>query len=393
MSRYVDLCTILAFLFSVCLVVSLPAIPNAESTSINIGSYTTYVGSNVTVPIEITNATDVAGGSAKISFDPSIVNVQELLPGDFGATVANINNTIGFVSIATSSTTAVGKDTADAELASIKFKGISKGLTTLNITEAYLNYETGTGFTPETSDGEIAVLAPPTPSFIYGYVFYENGSECHNPLVNVTNLNAGKERQAETCAGYNYYQLVLANGIDINASEALQFNVTSPARGYSNTTSHTVTPEEINLGGLFNFNVTLEPNVFDTGPGTYPSIFGVHTGNFTPKHTITVSQIYTYPCSGTGGHSERVIFYDGEDELINVSWNGYQGDYHNITVSPPVTLLEGKVYGYKIITGSYPQIIHASSKEVTGGTITCDKFIDANGREHKDWIPAIRLSP
>lgn len=124
MSKYIYLCITLMFLFSVCLVVSLPATANAESTSINIGSYTTYVGSNVIVPIEITNATDVAGGSANISFDPSIVNAQEVLSGNFDMPVANINNIAGFVSIAKLTTTAVGKDTA--ELASIKFKGISK---------------------------------------------------------------------------------------------------------------------------------------------------------------------------------------------------------------------------------------------------------------------------
>ena len=389
MSKYVYLCITLVFLFSIGLVVSLVATSGSEPATINLGSYTTYAGSTVTVPVEILNATDIAGGSANISFNPSIVNAQEVLPGDFGAPAANINNTAGFVSIATSSTTAVGKDTA--ELASIRFKGISKGLTALNITNAYLNYGTGTGFTPTTSDGAITVLAPPTPFFICGYVFYENGSECHNPKVNVTNLNTSKEWQAETYAGYNYYQLVLANGTNINASEILRFNVASPARSHSNTAPHTVTLEEINLGGLFNFNTTLKPNVFDTGPGTYPSIFGVHTGKFTLRHNITVYQVYTYPCAGTGGHSERVIFYDGEDELINVCGNGYQGDYHNITVSPPVMLLEGKEYGYEIITGSYPQIIHSPGYENDCGIITCTEFVDANGKTYTDWIPAIRL--
>ena len=50
------------------------ATAGAESTSINLGSYTTYVGSNVTVPVVISNATDIAGGSAKISFNPSITD-------------------------------------------------------------------------------------------------------------------------------------------------------------------------------------------------------------------------------------------------------------------------------------------------------------------------------
>ncbi|MCD6455950.1 MAG: hypothetical protein J7K81_04070 [Methanophagales archaeon] len=46
---------------------------------------------------------------------------------------------------------------------------------------------------------------------------------------------------------------------------------------------------------------------------------------------------------------------------------------------------------YSIKTGSYPQIIHEPRKNVTGGTITCDQFIDANGKIYTDWIPAIKF--
>jgi hypothetical protein len=64
---------------------------------------------------------------------------------------------------------------------------------------------------------------------------------------------------------------------------------------------------------------------------------------------------------------------------------------HNVTGAPYVTLLKDHKYNYTIVTGSYPQIIHAKSKNVTGGTITCTSFVDANGRRYNDWIPAIRL--
>ncbi len=129
---------------------------------------------------------------------------------------------------------------------------------------------------------------------------------------------------------------------------------------------------------------------FDTGCGTYPSISGVHKGNFTPKCDIEVQQIYTYPCTETGGHSERVIFYNSTGEIINASWNGYQEDY-NISVSPSVTLSAGTEYSYKIFTDSYPQIIHEQTLTNDYGTINCTEFIDANGRRFGDWIPAIKL--
>lgn len=141
--------------------------------------------------------------------------------------------------------------------------------------------------------------------------------------------------------------------------------------------------------GSYSFKYSL----FDTGTGTYPSIAGTHYGCFTPKRNITVRQIYTYPCAGTGGYSENVIFCDyelGEIE-IDVSWDGYQGDYHNITVSPPVELLKDRVYNYTIRTGSYPQVIHQTELETDDGTITCTKFIDINRRCYNDRIPAITL--
>ncbi|MCD6455186.1 MAG: hypothetical protein J7K81_00090 [Methanophagales archaeon] len=51
------------------------------------------------------------------------------------------------------------------------------------------------------------------------------------------------------------------------------------------------------------------PEIFDTGPGTDPSIFGTHEGTIKLKQDVFVEQLYTYPCEGTGGHSEYVTFY------------------------------------------------------------------------------------
>ena len=47
--------------------------------------------------------------------------------------------------------------------------------------------------------------------------------------------------------------------------------------------------------------------------------------------------------------------------------------------------------GFCAVRAWYPQIIHAESKDVMGGTITCTEFVDANGKQHEGWIPAIRL--
>ena len=132
-----------------------------------------------------------------------------------------------------------------------------------------------------------------------------------------------------------------------------------------------------------------EISFFDTGPCTYPSIAGTHTGTITSK---TVRKLYTYPCTGTGGHTEHVAFYHANGtKFAEAHWTGYTGDWHNITFDESFTLKGRETYNYTIRTGSYPQIIHATSKEVTGGTITCTEFVDVNGKVYNDWIPAIRL--
>ena len=138
------------------------------------------------------------------------------------------------------------------------------------------------------------------------------------------------------------------------------------------------------------------PNIFDTSPGAYPSIFGTHSGTIIPSYDINVSRLYTYPSAGTGGHTESIKLYENDDLIANGTWNGYTGDWHNITLhnvtgAPYVMLLENHEYNYVIKTGSYPQIHHKPELPTANGWINCTKFTDANGRVYYDWIPAIRL--
>ena len=134
-------------------------------------------------------------------------------------------------------------------------------------------------------------------------------------------------------------------------------------------------------------------SVFDTDTGTYPSIQGTHEGTIKPSCDIEVGKMYTYYCAGTGGHTKSIKLYENDALKASGTWTGYQHDWQNITLTPSVTLKKGHEYRYVIETGSYPQIIHVHNyTDATGGTITCDKFTDVNGKIYTDWIPAIRLS-
>lgn len=133
-------------------------------------------------------------------------------------------------------------------------------------------------------------------------------------------------------------------------------------------------------------------NIFDTGSpaNPYPSIMGNHTGTIKPNHTVIATKLYTYPCVGTGGHTEYAHIWN-KTWNATATWEGYVGDWHNITFDKTVVLLAGETYDYTIRTGSYPQIIHTPALPTANGWINCTKFTDANGRIYTDWIPAIRL--
>lgn len=135
-----------------------------------------------------------------------------------------------------------------------------------------------------------------------------------------------------------------------------------------------------------------ETIIFDTGKGTYPSIWGEHQGNFVPKGDMKIEKIYTYPCAGTGGHSEFIEFlYQNGTSLGNGSWEGYRGDWHNITFDEAIKLLGNETYNYIIKTGSYPQIIHKQNLSNSDGIITCSEFTDANNKKYNNRIPAIKF--
>jgi len=141
---------------------------------------------------------------------------------------------------------------------------------------------------------------------------------------------------------------------------------------------------------LKKMSVSLVSAVFDTGTGTYPSIFGTHNGTIKPNRTVEVQTLYTYPCEGTSGHTDYARIWN-ETLDVTANWTGYSGDWHNVSFDDSFTLVKNETYYYTIRTGSYPQIHHTANLSTHAGFITCSEFMDANGKRYSNWIPAIRL--
>lgn len=147
-------------------------------------------------------------------------------------------------------------------------------------------------------------------------------------------------------------------------------------------------PYEVKNGSFF-----IERSAqFDTGApeSPYPSIGGTHNGTIKPTKEIAVHKLYTYPCIGTGGHSDYVNIWN-ESWNVTARWAGYTGDWHNMTFEEDFLLQPNEEYNYTIRTGSYLQIHHTPALSTSNGWINCTEFIDANGKKYDDWIPSLRL--
>ena len=181
-----------------------------------------------------------------------------------------------------------------------------------------------------------------TPFMICGNISYGNGTQCNDPAVNITNLNTGEGWQAGT--GGNYYQITLISGIDLNATETLRFNVTDGT--HSNTVDHTITIDEVWAGGLFCFNLTLEPvrvSIADTTadlPDTVTlPIMITSIGNYgtgTIDLTYDPAVVHVTDVTGSSDSTVTAKNIDNTAGLVRISaWNsvGVSGDivFANVT--------------------------------------------------------------
>ena len=173
-----------------------------------------------------------------------------------------------------------------------------------------------------------------------------------------------------------YYFVINSTDRSGNSAESAEYSFSSSGSAPTPTPTPTLTPQRA---------------VFDTGSGTYPSISGTHNGTIKPNQTVKVSGLYTYPCPGTGGHTEYAKIWNDSDWNVTACWQGYKDDWRNISFDSNFTLEAGENYSYTLKTGSYPQIHYIDYLSTPTGFITCSEFVDANGKRYVRGIPAIML--
>lgn len=379
-------------------VLSNAATAPATVVSVSPSTQSVDMGETFTVDIRIDPSVPIAGAQFDLSFNPALVNADSVTEGDLlkqgGADTyfssGKINNTAGTITKVFGVPAPKQTVSSPGVFVTIHMTAKSvEGSSILNLSNVKVgdkdakpvsitvNNGNATIVAPTHTEVKITSCAPETPVHDI-----EGATRTFNVTVNQTvnvswqiNGTAVQHNESVTEAAYT----------NTSAAEGT-WNVTAVASNPNGTAIQTwiwrVGTNQAPIASL----------VFDTGTGTYPSVSGTHNGTITPNVTIEVSKLYTYPCAGTGGHTEYVIIANETGVIIaEADWDGYHVDRHNISFDVPFTLVANETYNYSLRTGSYPQIIHAPSKTVAGGTITCDKFLDANGNTYTDWIPAIRL--
>ncbi len=134
--------------------------PTSTYTSViaSISNASGSKGSNVSVPIIITNATNVAAGTITLSFYPSIVEVTGVSAGDLGTPVYNINNAAGTVTITASSPTGRSGTVTFANVI-LKAVGTNGSISPLNLNVSILSDANGNKITCIEKSGVFTVSA------------------------------------------------------------------------------------------------------------------------------------------------------------------------------------------------------------------------------------------
>jgi len=220
-------------------------------------------GDNITVevfvkPIDI----QIMGAKYKISFNNSVLKALSQDQGEFLSPVSDNTETlilfneicnpegrIEYGEMRINTETGV---IMEGKIAQIKFEVRCSGISELQLYDVILSNPGAQEIANITIYNATINVNQELccPFLIIGNITTDDGSDCNDPVVTVTNLNTSKQWTARTIEGLNCYQLRLKSCADIVEGEILQFNVLNQKENQSKLVEHIVTIADVNSGGL-----------------------------------------------------------------------------------------------------------------------------------------------
>ncbi|HJH30904.1 MAG TPA: hypothetical protein C5S50_01620, partial [Methanosarcinaceae archaeon] len=281
----------------------------------------TFNGDNITVEITVDpEESSIYNVSYTLNFDNTLLNATSQAPGGFlsqdgestNLFVNEIDNDSGKIEYVESRMDTLIGVNESGVLATIIFEVIGdSAVTQLNLSDNLL-YSTTGQVTATINNGRVGIAQALSPYHIHGYVSYENSSDCTNPVVNITNNNIGMKWTTKTIETSNYYQIVLNSSADIIAGETLQFNARSPDGSQLIITEHSVTQDEIDNGGIFNFNLTLV-SLDTTAPAINSVTLDPNDPNAGDNITVTVNATDNDEIESVIANNVSLSNADGDD--------------------------------------------------------------------------------
>ena len=269
-------------IIAICVIVTtLHSVSAAPSVDIESIYSDVSVGDTFTVNIIINpDVTEIYAASYKLYFNNNLLSVQNqtkgtILSSDGANTVIILNEFDNTISRAEYIETRAGVAdgiTTSGILAKVEFKVINDGTDEFRLFDVKLS-----DIKADPISNIIVQSKDSTDFLVQGYVFYEDGSECNNYVISLTNLNIGMEWGISPGVTSNFYNKTLIGNVDIVEGDILQLSVRSQSANQSRVIEHIVTQQEIDNGGIDNFNITFVPETSsesDTGQSTSPGSSG-----------------------------------------------------------------------------------------------------------------------
>jgi hypothetical protein len=242
-----------------------------------------------------------------------------------------INNSIGLASYAEYR---VGVDygvTRSGIAAAINFEAVKSGASIIIPANVIISDPGAKPIPTIIQSGRVDVVSStPYPFLVSGYVFYENGSECFNPTVCITNQNLSRVWTAEVNESSNYYECLLTSPLEVMNGDLLQFDALNHDKRYLNSSSHIVTIEEIENESL-SLNLSLQKRIIrdvNVSLAYYPKGNGIRIvdedGTNITQLELDTQYFILYEVLNEGEQDELVGV---ATEASNADWNSLIGTH------------------------------------------------------------------
>ena len=216
-----------------------PAGMESQTAEVSIQGATVAQGETVEVPINITNVTDLAATTIWLSYDSSVVTVEEVREGTLGSLAVGINNTAGVTKMSWFSMTGTGK-TGDFVFAYVRLKAVGNpgDESVLDLDVKNIANSEGKQIDHTVSDGMFSVEAKSFSVSVTPSTIYMNVST--TVLVDVSDADTGEPVEGANVSlsgcGVTLSDTTNASGIatfEVNANLTGIINVTVSMNGYN----------------------------------------------------------------------------------------------------------------------------------------------------------------